>query len=122
MASNTLKDLNSLPLTEKMSDCKASLAKPCVGKMNGPLLPSSVALPPSVGESEKPEAEKATVEVEYIESENFDNVDDADAVLKVFFFPVCCLCVMVFIKISFFISITHRFITVMKLLLVYLCI
>ncbi|CAN7005527.1 unnamed protein product [Brassica rapa subsp. trilocularis] len=82
MASNTLKDLNSLPLTEKMSDCKASLAKPCVGKMNGPLLPSSVALPPSVGESEKPEAEKATVEVEYIESENLDNVDDADAVLK----------------------------------------
>ncbi|XP_018512973.1 uncharacterized protein LOC103856098 isoform X2 [Brassica rapa] len=42
--------------------------------MNGPL--------PSVGESEKPEVEKATVEVEYIESENLDNVDDADAVLK----------------------------------------
>ncbi|CAG7879331.1 unnamed protein product [Brassica rapa] len=84
MASNTLKDLNTLPLTEKMSECKASLAKPCVGKINGKSedrpLPTSVAL--SVGESEKPEAEKATVEVEYIESENLDNVDDADAVLK----------------------------------------
>ncbi|KAH0931534.1 hypothetical protein HID58_008651, partial [Brassica napus] len=86
MATNTLKDLNSLPLTEKMSECKASLAKPCVGKINGKSedrpLPSSVTLPPSVGESEKPEAEKATVEVEYIESENLDNVDDANAVLK----------------------------------------
>ncbi|KAJ0260953.1 ARM repeat superfamily protein [Hirschfeldia incana] len=72
-----------------ISECKASLTKPCVGKMNGKSedrpLPSSVALPPtdpSVGDSEKPEAEKATVEVEYIESENLDNVDDADAVLE----------------------------------------
>ncbi|CAN6806055.1 unnamed protein product [Brassica oleracea var. botrytis] len=52
-----------------MSECKASLAKPCVGKMNGP------------------EAEKATVEVEYIESEKLDNVDDADAVLKLVWTP-----------------------------------
>lgn len=75
-----------------MSECKPILAKPCVGKMNGPL-PSSVALPPSVGESEKPEAEKAaTVEVEYIESENLDNVDDADAVLKVFFSCLLLMC------------------------------
>ncbi|CAG7879390.1 unnamed protein product [Brassica rapa] len=67
-----------------MSECKASLAKPCVGKMNGPL-PSSVALnptDPSVGESEK-----ATVEVEYIESENLDNVDDAHSVLKLVWTP-----------------------------------
>ena len=57
-----------------MSECKASLAKPCVGKMNGP------------------EAEKATVEVEYIESEKLDNVDDADAVLKVFFSCLLLMC------------------------------
>ncbi|KAG2245302.1 hypothetical protein Bca52824_092841 [Brassica carinata] len=86
MASNTLKDLNTLPATEKMSECKASLAKPCVGKTNGKSedrpLPSSAALDPSAVETEKPEAEKVTVEVEYIESENLDNVDDADAVLK----------------------------------------
>ena len=91
-----------------MSECKASLAKPCVGKMNGPL-PSSVALnptDPSVGESEK-----ATVEVEYIESENLDNVDDAHSVLKVFFSCLLHLCVMVSSNLIF-ISITHRFITV----------
>ncbi|CAH2072733.1 unnamed protein product [Thlaspi arvense] len=91
MASNTLKDLNSLPVTEKLSECKASLTKPCVGKMNGkseerPLpLQSSASLDPSdpsVVDSEKPEPEKAIVEVEYIESEKLDNVDDADAVLK----------------------------------------
>ncbi|CAH8327733.1 unnamed protein product [Eruca vesicaria subsp. sativa] len=80
MASNTLQDLSSLPVT---GECKASLTKPCVGKMNGDRpLPSSVALDPSLVETEKPEAEKATVEVEYIESEKLNNVDDADAVLK----------------------------------------
>ncbi|CAE6101840.1 unnamed protein product [Arabidopsis arenosa] len=90
MASNTLKDMNSLHVTEKISDCKASLTKPCVGKMNGKSedkpLPNSASLdssdPKVVVEAEKPEPEKAIVEVEYIESENLDNVDDADAVLK----------------------------------------
>ncbi|CAF2136066.1 unnamed protein product [Brassica napus] len=87
MASNTLKDLNTLPVTEKMSECKPSLTKPCVGKTNGkaedrPLPSSAAVLDPSVVETEKPEAEKAAVEVEYIESENLDDVDDADAVLK----------------------------------------
>lgn len=90
MASNTLKDLNTLPVTEKMSECKPSLTKPCVGKINGksedrPLPSSAVTLDPSVVETEKPEAEKAAVEVEYIESENLDDVEDADAVLKVSF-------------------------------------
>ncbi|KAL0784601.1 hypothetical protein Bca101_000846 [Brassica carinata] len=61
-------NLNSREAVQ-MSECKASLAKPCVGKMNGP------------------EAEKATVEVEYIESEKLDNVDDADAVLKLVWTP-----------------------------------
>lgn len=91
MATNTLKDMNSFPVTEKISECKASLTKPCVGKMNGKSedrpLPKPDSLSPSdhpsVVESEKPDAEKATVEVEYIDSENLDNVDDADAVLKV---------------------------------------
>ncbi|WZZ91270.1 uncharacterized protein LOC106416689 [Brassica napus] len=82
-AANTLQDLSSLPVTEKMSECRASLTKPCVGKMNGKSedrpLPSSVALNPSLVETEKPEGEKATVEVEYIESENLNDVDDADA-------------------------------------------
>ncbi|XP_018451057.2 uncharacterized protein LOC108822465 [Raphanus sativus] len=82
MASNTLKDLNTLPATDKMNECKPSLAKPCVGKTNGKSedrpLPSSAALDPTSAV----ETEKATVEVEYIESENLDNVDDADALLK----------------------------------------
>ncbi|VYS66847.1 unnamed protein product [Arabidopsis thaliana] len=89
MASNTLKEMNSLHVTEKISDCKASLTKPCVGKMNGKSedrpLPNSASLDSSdskVVEAEKPEPEIAIVEVEYIESENLDNVDDADAVLK----------------------------------------
>ncbi|KAF8106241.1 hypothetical protein N665_0145s0054 [Sinapis alba] len=87
MATNTLQDLNSLPVIEKMSECKASLTKSCVGKMNGKSedkpLPSSLVVNPSLVETEKPEAEKATVEVEYIESENLTNVDDdADSVLK----------------------------------------
>ncbi|KAG2300473.1 hypothetical protein Bca52824_036945 [Brassica carinata] len=87
MATNTLQDLSSLPVTEKMSERKASLTnQPCVGKMNGKSedrpLPSSLVVNPSLVETEKPEAEKATVEVEYIESENLNNVDDADSVLK----------------------------------------
>ncbi|KAJ0243526.1 ARM repeat superfamily protein [Hirschfeldia incana] len=82
MATNTLQDLSSLPVTDKMSECKASLTnKPCVGKTNGKSedkpLPSALALDPSLVETEK-----ATVEVEYIESENLNNVDDADSVLK----------------------------------------
>ena len=98
MASNTLKDMNTLPVTEKMSECKPSLAKPCVGKMNGksedrPLPSSAAALDPSAVDTEK-----AAVEVEYIESENLDDVDDADAVLKVFFFflfvLLCFGCIM----------------------------
>ncbi|CAN7068128.1 hypothetical protein IGI04_041433 [Brassica rapa subsp. trilocularis] len=81
-AANTLQDLSSLPVTEKMSECKASLTnKPCVGKFNGKSedkpLPSSLVV-----ETEKPEGEKASVEVEYIESQNLNDVDDADAVLK----------------------------------------
>lgn len=93
MASNTLKDMNSLHVTEKISDCKASLTKPCVGKMNGKSedrpLPNPASLDssdPKVVEAEKPEPEKAIVEVEYIESENLDNVDDANAILEVIFF------------------------------------
>ncbi|CAA7031372.1 unnamed protein product [Microthlaspi erraticum] len=90
MASNTLKDMNSLPVIEKISDCKPSLTKPSAGKMNGKSddrpLPKPGALSPSdhlsVVETEKPDAEIAVVEVEYIESEKLDNVDDADAVLK----------------------------------------
>ena len=73
MATNTVQDLNP--------KCKASLTnKPCVGKMNGKSedrpLPRSLVV----------ETEKATVEVEYIESQNLNNVDDADAVLKVTFY------------------------------------
>lgn len=69
-----------------MSEYKASLTNtPCVGKMNGKSednpLPSSLALV-----TEKPEGEKATVEVEYIESQNLNDVEDADAVLKVTFY------------------------------------
>lgn len=89
MATNTLQDLSSLPVSEKMSECKASLTKPCVGKLNGKSedrpLPSSVVLNPSVVETENPEAEIAIVEVEYIESENLNNVDDADSLLQVSF-------------------------------------
>lgn len=101
MASNTLKDMNTLHVTEKFGDCKASLTKPCVGKMNGKsedrLLPNAASRDtsdPCVVLSEKPEPEIAVVEVEYIESDNLDNVDDADAVLKVYFFflfvLLCC--------------------------------
>ena len=91
-AANTLQDLSSLPVTEKMSECKASLTnKPCVGKFNGKSedkpLPSSLVV-----ETEKPEGEKASVEVEYIESQNLNDVDDADAVLKVHFVRCVSVC------------------------------
>ncbi|CAN8236399.1 unnamed protein product [Cochlearia groenlandica] len=86
MTTNTLKDMNSLPVTEKISDCKANLAKPFVGKMNGKSedkpLPNYTSSDPIVVEIEKPDSDKATVEVEYIESEDLDNVNDADEVLN----------------------------------------
>ena len=64
--------------------CFAAIMCCCLymnGKSEDKPLPSSLVV-----ETEKPEGEKATVEVEYIESENLNDVEDAVAVLKVTFY------------------------------------
>ncbi|CAH2055364.1 unnamed protein product [Thlaspi arvense] len=77
-----LKDLKKLPVPERKIDCKAGLAKPCVGVM----IAKSVSLDhihPNGAEIQKPEAEGGVfTEIEYIESHDLNTVTDVDAALK----------------------------------------
>ncbi|VVA96070.1 unnamed protein product [Arabis nemorensis] len=90
MAAKALIDLKNLHVSERNLDCKAGLTKPCVGKMNGKAEDrppqQSVSLDhnhPNAVEIEKPEAERGVViEIEYIESEDLNNITDVDAALK----------------------------------------
>ncbi|CAJ2665456.1 protein FAM179B-like protein [Trifolium pratense] len=94
MSKTTLKDLNTIPATERKSECsgKACLTKPtvdnanenveeCEKKRNG----SSLVSPHVNGNQAVPAdavVETATVEVEYTESENLNDVEDIDTCLK----------------------------------------
>ncbi|XP_010550106.1 PREDICTED: uncharacterized protein LOC104821061 isoform X2 [Tarenaya hassleriana] len=89
MAGDALKDLNNLPVSERKSDCKGGLTKPCVGKVNekAEAIPSqnSSSLDTSNPEGfgkEKPESEKANAEVEYIESEELTDISNVDTILN----------------------------------------
>jgi hypothetical protein len=100
MSKTTLKDLNTIPATERKSECsgKACLAKPtvdnpnvnveeCDKKRNG----SSLVSPHVNGNQVVPAdsvVETGTVEVEYIESEKLNDVEDIDTCLKVLFYSV----------------------------------
>ena len=89
MLGNALRDLNTLPRSERKNGCsnKGNFTKPCNGntienveehqKKN----PASVHL--SGAETVNAGAEVANLEVEYIESENLSDLEDVDTCLKV---------------------------------------
>lgn len=92
MSGKALRDLNMLPGLERKNEnsSKGSLTKPCVENSNenseewkrknsSPL----VSTPNNGDETIKPEVEIANTEVEYIESENLNDLDDVDMSLKV---------------------------------------
>ena len=100
MSETALKDLNTIPSTERKSEGsgKACLTKPPVDNANGNTEESqkkkncsSLVSPHVNGNQAVPDdsvVEIGTVEVEYIESENLNDLEDVDTCLKVLFYPL----------------------------------
>ncbi|RVW46550.1 hypothetical protein CK203_067259 [Vitis vinifera] len=91
MSGKALRDLNMLPGLERKNEnsSKGSLTKPCVENSNENSeewkrknSSSLVSTPNNGDETIKPEVEIANTEVEYIESENLNDLDDVDMSLK----------------------------------------
>lgn len=94
MSETALKDLNTIPSTERKSEGsgKACLTKPPVDNVNGNTEEcqkkkncSSLVSPHVNGNQAVPDdsvVEIGTVEVEYIESENLNDLEDVDTCLK----------------------------------------
>lgn len=90
MSGQALKDLNTMPASERKNDnsSKGNFTKP--HSENGNLeekhrkaTASVVETVRSGDESVKTDVEVGNIEVEYIESENLDDVEDVDMTLKV---------------------------------------
>jgi hypothetical protein len=95
MSETALRDLNTIPGSEKKnaSSSKGNITKPYVGNANENLeecqKKDSVSLvSPQINgtETAKSGVETGNPEVEYIESENLNDLEDVDTSLKVFFF------------------------------------
>ena len=109
MSEKALRDLNSIPGSERRNEnsSKGSIAKPVVSSTNGNLEEGQKKTNGNLEEGRKKNngnieegqkqnsvngsavksgAEIGNLEVEYIESENLNDVEDADTSLK-----VCCL-------------------------------
>ncbi|KAK6924870.1 CLASP N-terminal domain [Dillenia turbinata] len=91
MSGKALRDLNALPLSERESESlnKAVLIKPLVGNSNGDTEKVPAKNSTLVASSLAKEAEVAStvsdvgsIEVEYVESENLNDVDDKERVLQ----------------------------------------
>lgn len=91
MAGTALRDLNTLPGSERKSESssKGSFAKSCVGNINENAekcqrknLASPVPSPVNSDEAVNAGAEVANAEVEYVESENLTDVDNLDNTVK----------------------------------------
>lgn len=100
MSEKALRDLNTILGTERKNEdsSKACLSKPSVDnavenieewqkKNNSPSLVSP-AVNGNLAVTANSGAEVVNPEVEYIESENLNDVDDADTCLKVFSYPL----------------------------------
>ena len=87
MSENALRDLNFIPGSERRNEnsSKAIIAKPVVSNTNGNLEEGQKKNSVNGGEVVNSGAEVGSSEVEYIESENLNDVEDVDASLKVSF-------------------------------------
>ena len=96
---SALRDLNTIPGSERKNEScsKGVLTKPVMGNAtvnNEECLKKnsvSLAAPSTNGEEAVNAVEVATIEVEYIESDNLNDVEDAELSLKVsiVYLPVC---------------------------------
>ena len=93
MSENALRDLNTLPGSERKneSSSKGAFTKPCNGNTdenaegwNRKMSDLSVPVPVNGGETLNPGVDVGNSEVEYIESENLSDVEDVDTSIKVF--------------------------------------
>ncbi|XWS44196.1 hypothetical protein CRYUN_Cryun15aG0023400 [Craigia yunnanensis] len=88
MSGNALRDLNTLPMSERKNGCssKGNFTKPCNGNTIENVEEHQKKSPASVningGETVNAGAEVANLEVEYIESENLSDLEDVDTCLK----------------------------------------
>lgn len=99
MSETALKDLNNIPATERKSEGsgKACLTKPPVDNANENTEESqkkkncSSLVSPHVNGNQAVPADSVveigTVEVEYIDSENLNDLENVDAYVKVLFYP-----------------------------------
>lgn len=92
MSEKALRDLNMIPGSERKneSSSKGNITKPLVGNTNENLeewqKKNSVSMVSSAvngGEIPNPGVETGNFEVEYIESENLNDLEDVDSSLKV---------------------------------------
>lgn len=98
MSEKALRDLNMIPGSEKKneSSSKGNITKPLVGNTNENLEEwknknsmSMVATAVNGGEIQNAGAETGNFEVEYIESQNLDDLEDVDSSLKVLVQDFC---------------------------------
>ncbi|KAJ4729189.1 ARM repeat superfamily protein [Melia azedarach] len=84
MSETALRDLNTLPASDRKneSSSKGSFTKPYVGSANENVDVSLVSTHINGNETVNAVAETGNSEVEYIESENLNDVEDVDASLK----------------------------------------
>ncbi|XVF14121.1 hypothetical protein REPUB_Repub09cG0030000 [Reevesia pubescens] len=88
MSANALRDLNTLPTSERKNDSssKGNFTKPCNGNTIENVEEQQKKNPASVqlngGETVNAAVEVAISEVEYIESENLSDLEDVDTCLK----------------------------------------
>lgn len=94
MSETALRDLNTIPGSDKKneSSSKGSFTQPYVGRADEnvdefPKRNSASFVSPQINgnETANPEAEAGNPEVEYIESENLNDLEDIDASLKVLY-------------------------------------
>ena len=91
MSGNALRDLNTLPTSERKNGYsnKGNFTKPCNGNTIENVEEHQKKSPASVhingGETVNAGAEVAILEVEYIESENLSDLEDVDTCLEVKF-------------------------------------
>lgn len=85
MSENALRDLNSIPGSERRNEnsSKASIAKPVVSNTNGNHEEGPKKNSVNGSEVVNSGAEVGSSEVEYIDSENLNDVEDVDMILKV---------------------------------------
>ena len=98
MSESALRDLNTIPVTERKSESssKASLTKPSIDNANENIEEwqkkkncSTLVSPPANGNQAvnvNSGIEIGSAEVEYIESENLSDLEDIDTCLKVLFY------------------------------------